>query len=429
MALAAGPDGAGLVSARFLQCPVSVHRRALAVALLLLFAATARADVVRILADDREAAQARVDLIRQAHDSIEVLYFMAKDDRVALAILQLLRDARRRGVPNVRMVIDGSFRRIPKAVLAHLRDEGVRVRTYHPFDLRHPTWMLHRMHEKVIVVDGKRYITGGRNLAESYFGMGRDMNYRDLDIYVDGPSAADAQQRFETVWGSRDVADLHGHMTRSSKREAAQHLGDALEALTRSGFIDLGPMRDWNKGTMDVGPVRFLSGHDVGGPMAEYVAAAKQSVIIESPYFIPPRFFRELLLKKLAEGVRIVVVTNSVRSTDGLLPQVGYLKYRGEMARAGIEFHEYKGPDCLHGKVIIVDGRVAMIGSYNIDPRSQYLNTEITCVAENEELARALQGFIDGHIENAWTIDAAPQAAPLRVWAIRMLLPILEHQL
>src|SRR3954470_17918601 len=117
----------GLVAA----LSVSVRRRALAVAVafILLLAAAARADVVRILDDDREAAQARVDLIRQAKDSIEVLYFMAKDDRVALAVLQLLRDARRRGVRDVRVVIDGSFRRIPKAVLGHLRDEGVRVRT------------------------------------------------------------------------------------------------------------------------------------------------------------------------------------------------------------------------------------------------------------------------------------------------------------
>jgi len=406
-----------------------MRRRALALALILLLSATARADVVRILADDREAAQARVDLIRQAKDSIEVLYFIAKDDRIALAMLQLLRDARRHGVRDVRVVIDGSFRRIPKAVLAHLRDEGVRVRTYHPFDLRHPTWMLHRMHEKIILVDGKRYITGGRNLAESYFGMGRETKYRDLDIYVDGPSAADAGRRFEQVWDSRDVADLHGHVTGRSKRDAAQHLGDALEAMTRGGFLDLGPARDWNKGAIDAGPVRFLAGHDIGGDIADRIAAAKESVVIESPYFIPPRFLRELLLKKLAEGVRIVVVTNSVRSTDGLLPQVGYLKYRGELARAGIDFHEYKGPDCLHGKVIIVDGRVAMAGSYNIDPRSQYLNTEVMCVAENEELARALQAAIDRHIENAWTIADAPHAPPVRVWAIRLLLPILEHQL
>jgi phosphatidylserine/phosphatidylglycerophosphate/cardiolipin synthase-like enzyme len=118
-----------------------------------------------------------------------------------------------------------------------------------------------------------------------------------------------------------------------------------------------------------------------------------------------------------------------VRSTDGLLPQVGYLKYRSSLARAGIDFREYKGPDCLHGMVIIIDGRIALVGSYNIDPRSEYLNTEVMALADDEELAHALLGLIDGHIENAWTILTAPQAPAFRLFAIRLFMPILEHQL
>ena len=405
-----------------------MQRPVILLALLVLFAATARADIVRILDKDQEAAQARVDLIREAHDRIEVLYFIAKDDRVSASMLQLLRDARRRGV-SVRMVIDGSFRRIPKAILSHLRDEGVVIRTYHPFDLRHLTWVDHRMHDKLIVVDGKRYITGGRNLDESYFGLSPEINYRDIDIYVDGDSAAAAERRFEAVWDSKDVAALHGHVTRRAKRDAAEHLGDSLAEMARSKFIDLGPPRDWSEGALHDGPVKFIAGHGIGGDMTPLLAAAKESIVIESPYFIPPQFLRDLLFKKLAEGVRITVVTNSVRSTDGLLPQVGYLKYRGSMAKAGVDFHEYKGPDCLHGKVIIIDGRVSMVGSYNIDPRSEYLNTEVMAVADNEELARGLQRLIERHIANAWTIQTAPAAPALRVIAIEMLMPLLEHQL
>jgi putative cardiolipin synthase len=405
-----------------------VRCRAIALSLVVLLAAAARADIVRILDKDQQAAQARVDLIRSAKDRIEVLYFIAKDDRVSAAMLQLLRDARRRGV-SVRMVIDGTFRRIPKGILAHLRDEGVVIRTYHPFDLRHLNWIDHRMHDKLIVVDGKRYITGGRNLDESYFGLSPKINYRDIDIYVDGDSAVDAERRFEQVWDSKDVAALHGHVTRRAKRDATEHLGDSLNEMVRSKFIDLGTPRDWSEGALHDGPVKFVAGHGIGVYLTPLMAAAKESIVIESPYFIPPRFLRELLLKKLADGVRITVVTNSVRSTDGLLPQVGYLKYRGSLARAGIDFHEYKGPDCLHGKVILVDGRIAMVGSYNIDPRSEYLNTEVMAIAENEELARDLQQLIDRHIDNAWTIQTAPQAPALRLIAIQMLMPILEHQL
>jgi putative cardiolipin synthase len=405
-----------------------VRRLALAFALTLLVPFSARADLVRILDKDQEAAQARVDLIRGAKDKIEVLYFIAKDDRVSAAMLQLMRDARRRGV-SVRMVIDGSFRRIPKGVLTHLRDEGVLIRTYHPFDIRHLTWVNHRMHDKLLVVDGKRYITGGRNLDESYFGLSKKTNYRDIDIYVDGASAADAQRRFEQVWDSKDVALLHGHVTRRAKRNAAEHLGDSLAEMAHSGFIDLGPARDWSKGAIEVGPVQFFAGHGIGGDMTPLIAAAKESIVIESPYFIPPRFLRELLLKKLAEGVRITVVTNSVKSTDGLLPQAGYLKYRGSLTRAGIDFHEYKGPDCLHGKVIIIDGHLAMVGSYNIDPRSEYLNTEVMAIADDAELAHELQRRIESHIDNAWTVATAPAAPALRLFAIDLFMPLLEHQL
>src|SRR5712691_2619809 len=112
-------------------------------------AASARADVFRLLDDPREAAQARVDIIQQAHHEIDALYFLARNDRITLTALALLRDARRRGVENVRLVVDANFQHIPKPVLAHLADEGVQVRVYHPLTLRHPSWLFHRMHEKV----------------------------------------------------------------------------------------------------------------------------------------------------------------------------------------------------------------------------------------------------------------------------------------
>src|SRR5687767_6309451 len=134
--------------------------------LLLVVAATSNADVVRVLDDPRDAMQARVDIIQQSQQEVHALYFIARNDRIALGALALLRDARRRGVPSVRLIVDANFSHIPKAVLAHLRDEGVEVRVYHPMTLRHPNWIFRRMHEKVVVVDGARYITGGRNLAE-----------------------------------------------------------------------------------------------------------------------------------------------------------------------------------------------------------------------------------------------------------------------
>jgi len=400
---------------------------------LILTAASARADVVRILDDPREAVQARVDVIQQAGDRVTLLYFLARDDRITLGVLALLRDAKRRGVDDVRVIVDGSFHRIPKAVLAHLSDEGVEIRVYHPLNLRHPSWMFRRMHEKVIVADSARYITGGRNLGEAYFGLASKKNFVDRDVYVDGLSAADADRHFDDLWSSKHVAKLRVRVSASEKQGAEKRLDDVLQELARSGVIALDTGRDWSAERKDAGAVTFL--REPADRLPEILEAAERSIVIESPYFVPSRSMRELLERKLAAGVKVLVVTNSLRSTDGLLPQAAYLKYRRHMVRAGVDFREYKGPDVLHAKSIVVDGRVALIGSYNIDPRSQYLNTEVMCMSEDEELARELLEAIDAHIENAWTIHRSARgprisrAESLRIWVARLLLPLIEHQL
>ncbi|HYC91090.1 MAG TPA: phosphatidylserine/phosphatidylglycerophosphate/cardiolipin synthase family protein [Thermoanaerobaculia bacterium] len=418
-------------------------------AVLLILGGAARADVFRILDDPGDAMQARVDLIQQADREIHALYFLARNDRVTLTALALLRDARRRGVPSVRLIVDANFHRIPKAVLAHLRDEGVEVRVYHPFTLRHPSWLFRRMHEKVVVVDGERYITGGRNLAEAYFGMAKKKNFVDRDVYIEGASAADADRHFETLWSSEHVAQLKVHVSKREKGNAEDLLDRILFELScGNGFVKLDTGNDWSAGQRQVDAVDFLhdpvdaeEGERVASRLAEIIEGAQTSIVIESPYLVPPKQLRQLLEKKLAEGVYVQIVTNSLRSTDGVLPQAGYLKYRRRLARAGIDVREYKGPDPLHAKSAVIDGKIVLVGSYNLDPRSQNLNTEVICVVEDEVLAQELLESIDLHLQNAWRIhgngrparvERYPQvsrARKVRAWLARFLLPIVENQL
>ncbi|HEX2120774.1 MAG TPA: phosphatidylserine/phosphatidylglycerophosphate/cardiolipin synthase family protein [Thermoanaerobaculia bacterium] len=419
-----------------------MHRSVCLVLTFALAATPAGADVFRLLDDPRDAAQARVDIIQQADDEISAMYFLARDDRITLGALALLRDAKRRGVPRVRLIVDAGFHRIPKAVLAHLRDEGVEIKVYHPFTLRHPSWLLRRMHEKVVVVDGKRYITGGRNLAEAYFGLADGENYVDRDVYVDGPSAADADRHFESLWSSKHVAKLRVHVSRNDKEIAAQILGEVLSELERTGFIALNTGRDWSEGQKQVDAVRFL--HDpvdgdsprLAAHLAKILESAEESIVIESPYFVPSKSMRTLLYRKLGEGVKVQVLTNSLRSTDGILPQAAYLKYRRRMLRAGMDVREFKGPDPLHAKTIVVDSRIVLVGSYNIDPRSEFFNTEVMCLVEDEEIARETLRSIDTHLDHAWTIQRGGEdvhevspATSLRVWAARLILPLIENQL
>lgn len=408
----------------------------------LILAGTAGADVFRILDDPQDAAQARVDLLQQAESEIHALYFLARNDRITHVALALLRDARRRGVPSVRLVVDANFQHIPKAVLAHLRDEGVEVRVYHPFTLRHPSWLFRRMHEKVVIVDGERYIAGGRNLAEAYFGMARKKNYVDRDVYIAGASALDADTHFQKVWDSEHVADLKVRVSEKEKRVAAQMLDEAL--CDRS--VELNTGRDWSEGLPEVDVVDFLHDPVDDGPrvavhLTKVIAEAKTSIVIESPYIIPSRRFLHLLERKSKEGVYVQIVTNSLRSTDGLLPQAAYLKYRRRLARGGIDVREYKGPDPLHAKSVVIDGRIALIGSYNLSNRSEHLNTEVMCLAEDETVAQALLESIDAHLQNAWRIRGngkpsrreryplVSRAKVIRAWAARLIVPIVESQM
>lgn len=416
----------------------------IAIAVTLLVAPAARADLLRIIEEPGDAGQVRADLIQQATTDVSAMYFIVRHDRVTLGSLALLRDARRRGVASVRLLTDANFTRIPKPLLAHLRDEGVQIRVYHPIDLRHPSWLLRRMHEKLMVVDGRRYVTGGRNLAEPYFGLAK-RNYLDRDVYVDGPSAVHAMEHFDAVWASRHVVDLDVHVSGAETEQASRDLDTVMTGLRGgTGVVTLDTARDWSDGAVEVGDVRFI--HDpvgrrgvrVGNQLSEIMEKAESSIVIESPYLVPSRAVRRLLKNKLREGVRVVIVTNSIHSTDAVFPHAAYVKYRRGLLRAGFELYEYKGPDMLHAKSFVIDERIFGVGSYNLDPRSQNLNTEVICLADNEEMARELLALIDTHIENSWKVGE-PREGEKRVsrgrvlygWVARILVlvPVLENQL
>jgi putative cardiolipin synthase len=326
-------------------------------------------------------------------------------------------------------------------MLAHLADEGVEVKVYHPLSktLRHPSWIMRRMHEKLIVADGERYITGGRNLAEAYFGLAK-RNYVDRDVFVEGRSALEADTHFETLWNSKHVAKLKVRVTKHEKRRAGELLDLVMRELhCGDEFVRLDTGRDWAEGAVYVDNVRFLHDAVGDGPrlskqILEIFESAKTSIVIESPYLVPSRSLRALLERKTAEGVRVQIVTNSFHSTDGLIPYAGYLKYGRRLTRAGVDVREFQGPDMLHAKSAVIDGRIVLIGSYNIDPRSQYLDLEAMCVAEDEELARQLLAAINVHVEHAWKVDPRraprmPLATSWRLGAVKLILPFVEGQL
>src|SRR5215218_659946 len=411
----------------------TLERLCLALALLAI-PSPALADRVRLLATDRASA------------------FIFGDDPFTLTSLSLLRDATRRGLA-VQVIVDAQWNKIPRAVQAHLLAEGIEIREYHPFRFDRLHWVTRRMHDKMTVVDGGVLLAGGRNVESTYFGFGRQIqrrNYIDMDLQVEGKAAAEARNYFHRLWSSREVRPARARATAAEMREAGRLL-DKYKAWLDARIAEAknDPNRAAPKLT-EVGPVRFL--HDPVGPkgskrgvgheLRDLLDSARESVAIESPYLVPSPAFKESLRQALARGVRVRILTNSLATTDNLWPQAAYAGHKKALVRSGVELWEYLGPECLHAKAAVIDGETAVVGSYNLDPRSERLNTELALVLRYRPLAAEALRTMDEHLARAGRIDergfpegaaepypGIPRRKVLKLRLFRLLTPYVESQI
>ncbi len=421
-------------------------------AALLLLSSPALADRVRLLETDREAAEARVEMVLAAQEEILASAFIFGDDPFTLTSLSLLRDAARRGL-RVQVIADAQWNKIPRPVQAHLLAERIEIREYHPFRFDRLHWVTRRMHDKMVVADGRELLAGGRNVESTYFGFGRQLrrrNYIDLDLLVAGDAAAAARDYFRELWSSREVRAVQARATPAEIAEASLLLDQHKAWLDARIGEARGDANRPPTALAEVGAVRFL--HDpvgrkgrergVAHELRDLLDAARESVLIESPYLVPSQAFLESLRRALARGVRIRILTNSLATTDNLLPQAGYVGHKKDLVASGVELWEYLGPECLHAKTAVIDGETVVVGSYNLDPRSERLNTELVLVARDRSLAAELRQTLDGHLQRATRIDARgfPEGADepypgiprskvlkLRLW--RLLTPLIRNQL
>jgi len=417
----------------------------------LALAGPATADEVRFLHTAREAAEERVRLLVEARREINAEYFIVGDDAFSLTGLTLLRDAARRGVV-VRLLVDARYNKIPEPVQAHLTDEGVEIRVYHPFRLCKPRWITRRLHDKLLIVDGERMIGGGRNIESPYFDLGRQLdrrNYLDIDLLVKGGAVETAQEYFMRLWESGEVRRSKASAGENKLRRAEERL-DGLDSWLQGKIEAERAENSSGPGLLAVGDVTFL--HDpigkkgdtpgVGHALLALLDAARSSVVIESPYLVPSRALKRGLKRALERGVAVRILTNSLATTDNLFPQAGYVGEKKALVRSGVELWEATGPECLHAKVAVIDRETVIVGSFNLDPRSEHLNTELAMVFTDRGRAEVLLAVLDGHLEQAVRIDrkGRPEGSERRypgvsrckivkLQLLRLISPLIKKQL
>lgn len=399
---------------------------------LIALAPAARGDVFRVLPEDRQAIQARVDLIQQAQHDVSVVYYAMDTGRVSASMFALLRDAAHRGV-RVRLLVDGLKARVASDLEELLIREGVELRHYHPPRLLRPTWINRRLHDKLLIVDGEHLIIGSRNLKDEHFGLDC-VNYVDCDAYARGKIAAHAKCYFERLWRSPDVQEIDGRgslaydVLRSRPRgndpwsqawrdartpdDYRRLLDGSLATLVSCHGIELNSGYDWAAGWPDDVVIEPLHDADpdkwalaIQRSMRRLIDSARHTLWIETPYPVFTDVMLEGILAARCRGVRVVLLTNSLSSTDRVATYAAFQNIKGRLLRAGVEVWEYVGPGHLHSKSMVVDDATAVIGSYNFDPRSEYLNLEFSIAAHDPAAATALRQTIHQQLAQARLVD------------------------
>ncbi len=411
-------------------------------ALFALCAQPASADVVQILDSNHDAFRARINLICSAQSRVEFACFELLDDELSYAFLALLRDAARRGV-EVQVVVDAFGDRVPQPVYNHLIRQGVQIRRYHPLRLTEAHRYLCRMHDKLLLVDGRTMILGGRNMGAPYYGLSQKQNFLDRDVLISGPAVGDADAYFRQLWNSCHVVPMApGARNRtlmlqsrrqrfsSTARQAAlwpdspiclqrfsvdRLLDESLSRLlartanrTSSAFL-------WQSVEKPTEAIRFLhssrlwTAHntDISDELLALIKSARRRIVVETPHLVLTKQFETALSAAVRRGVRVQLLTNSLATTNRPVVHAGYVNQKRKMLQSGIEVWEYQGPNFLHAKAMVVDD-VAVIGSYNLHPRSQYFDTEVAVAIRDPQLAAALRLSIENHRSAAVRAGSAP---------------------
>lgn len=401
-----------------------------------------------------EAFAARILLADAAVSSIDAQYYIWHDDLTGYLLLDALRRAADRGVC-VRLLLDDNGTAGLDPELAALDSHpNAEVRLYNPFNLRGRLKLLsyvfdfvrlnRRMHNKSFTVDGQVSILGGRNVGDEYFDTGPTALYVDLDVLAVGRIVAEVTADFDRYWASKAVHSAgaivgappegdpiaQGVARSSADPQLAEYRrvlesSDIVTALTQ-GKVDL----EWTTAVLvSDDPAKGKGAVPRGDLLATRLTRAVGEVTQRfdgiSAYFVPGKGGVETFAKLERSGVRVRLLTNSLEATDVLPVHAGYAKRRKDLLDAGVAIFELRrqaapeapkdragpfGPSgaSLHAKTFAVDGTRIFIGSFNFDPRSTMLNTEMGLLIDSPRLAQGVHDAFDqGLSGQAWRVERA----------------------
>jgi putative cardiolipin synthase len=394
----------------------------------------------------------RLALIDSATTSLDIQTYLWYPDHSGRLIMERAIRASQRGV-KVRMIVDDLILQGHDQLIANLHAApNIEFRIFNPWGSRESLLdragemlaemerLNTRMHDKLMIVDGRAAVVGGRNIGDHYFGLHELYNFHDTDLLGIGHIADQSNGMFDMFWNSEWVAPADALSTEPDREIARQQRASIQQAIAESDRLEsfTTEPQDWTaeleelQGELRIGRSKLVYdeataeqiSQNMAASMFNFYSIAKEELLIQNAYIIPADPAIEFLRERQEMGVRIRVLTNSLASHDVPAVNSHYEPYRDDLIKAGVDLWELRADPAikqtvvdvppinseftgLHSKCAVADRRYVFIGSMNMDPRSRAINTEMGAMVDSPELAADLAAIIERNMtgENAWHVQ------------------------
>ena len=395
-----------------------------------------------------EAFLARIAVIEAAEYSLDVQYYIWHADDTGLILIHRLLAAADRGV-RIRLLLDDFDTAGKDGAIGKLNSHpNVEIRLFNPFNYRRLRLLdfvtglsrvNRRMHNKSLTADNQVTVVGGRNVGNEYFDAAGERVFTDLDVLSVGAVVGEVSHAFDRYWNSEWAVPAEVIVSEEASGDQLERLRSELQAYldehTDSDYIQALKRTElsqrirqgslplsWGEAELiydapeKMESERISAETHVGPRLQAIVDGVREELIIVSPYFVPGDALVAYCGGLVERGVRVRILTNALASSDVALVHAGYMRYREDLLRNGVELYEFKpvpvvtpmkrrvpgfgssGSSSLHAKVFGIDRHEVFVGSFNLDPRSVSLNTELGVWFKNAQLGRQLGETFDSNI-------------------------------
>ncbi|MFP6806812.1 MAG: phospholipase D family protein [Pseudomonadales bacterium] len=388
------------------------------------------------LIEGMDALGARLRMLEMAQKSVDLQYFLMKNDTAGAVMTKAMLDAANRGV-RVRLLLDDVFTTAPdRTFLLMHQHPNIDVRIFNPISrwgLKAINYVGHfkqanrRMHNKSFTVDNSISIVGGRNIADEYFQLKDDSVFVDFDMLIFGPVVKDISASFDNYWNHERALPIE-HIAKNKKGETLEQVmadvSERLDGIYAEVYNEANeskllqdliarriPLYPADARVIVDNPDKLINDisrehMDLANDLREVMLSAEKEIILITPYYVPGDTGVELVRKIVKSGVKMTIITNSLASNNHVPVHGAYSRYRKAVIKAGAQIYEARatsarvlsedgeGPDnlTLHTKVFLIDNRYIFVGSVNLDPRSIEINAEMGLLVDSAEMVGNLVG-------------------------------------